>query len=360
MSLDNHSTHLQSNTTYKINEYLNNVLMHTKLGMKKARSYYIYLVIYVFLTMCYLTYVDRLSSINIERYASVLLLQISVYMPLLIIFVGVLGALRRGKRRRIYALKTLFNSKNVSNFLVGFSILTLFIVFLSMFTAAKGTFGPVFGFDHDIWQADLDKILFFGLDPWRLIFLPIHSLELQKIIELNYNVIWHIQLFAVLAIVAYSGLHSKTRVRYLMCTLLVWSIVGSVFAGMFLSAGPAFYALVTGDEYRFGEQMALLREHAESSAIVYQSYLWRAYIADASGFGTGIAAFPSLHVSFVVLHSLFAFEINKKLGFLVLFYAIFVWFSSVYLAWHYAIDGLFGGILVVAIYYFVRRFMGDE
>ena len=213
MSLDNHATYLQPDTTYKIKKYLRNVLMHTKSGMTNAKPYYIYLAIYVFLAMCYLTYVDRLSSINIVRYASTLLIEIGVYMPSLILFVGVLGALRRGKRRRIYALKTLFSSKNVSNFLVGFSILTLFILFLSMFTATKGTFGPVLGFDHNNWQADLDKILFLGLDPWRLIFLPIHSLELQKIIEMNYNVIWHIQLFAVLAIVAYSGLHSRTRVQ---------------------------------------------------------------------------------------------------------------------------------------------------
>lgn len=360
MSLDNQSACLQSNTTYEIKRYLINVSNFTKFGMKKARPYYLYVAIYVVLAMVYLAYMDQLSMINLGRYATTLLPEMTVYLPALLIVSSVLSAVRRGKHRRVYALKKLFSSRSISNFLVGLSVLTAFVFFLSMYTATKGTFGHVFGFDHDIWQADIDKLLFLGVDPWRYLFLPIHSVDLQRIIELNYNLIWHVQLFSVLAIVAYSGLRSKISIRYLLCTLLVWSIIGSLFASMFLSAGPAFYGLVTGDELRFGEQMALLSEYENGQASMYQAYLWEAYITKSSGIGTGIAAFPSLHVSFVVLHTLFAFEINKKLGYFVLAYAFFVWFSSVYLAWHYAIDGIAGGILVVIIYYVVRKATLDK
>lgn len=355
MSSSNTPTHLVINTTYANENYIHNLIYHSKNGIRNAKPYFASILIYVSFAMVYLAYLDQLSMINLRRYATSLLPEMTIILPTLFFICAVLSAIRRGKHRRTYALKKLFSSRSVSNFLVGLFVLTAFVVFLSMFTAMKGTFGHIFGFDHDSWQADLDKLLFLGVDPWRFLFLPIHSLELQSIIEVNYNVVWHVQLFSVLAIVAYSGLRTKTSIRYLLCTLFVWSIIGSLFASMFLSAGPAFYGLVTGDELRFGEQMALLAEYKNGHASLYQAYLWNAYITKSSGIGTGIAAFPSLHVSFVVLHTLFAFEINKKLGFFALAYALFVWFSSVYLAWHYAIDGIAGGILVVIIYYVVRK-----
>jgi membrane-associated phospholipid phosphatase len=62
-------------------------------------------------------------------------------------------------------------------------------------------------------------------------------------------------------------------------------------------------------------------------------------------------------VSVVAMNVFFAFEINRKIGFIALAYALFVGFSSVYLAWHYAIDGIFGAMIVAAIYYTTRTVM---
>ncbi len=340
--------------------YLDNVLGYAKHSVSVMMPFYITFIVYLALSTTYLIYIDRLSVINFAPYFQTLLPQLTFFFPLLLLIGGIAGALRRGKQRRLYAVKTLFNPRNVANYLVGASAIFMLMVFLGMYTAVKNTFGEIQGFQHDIWQADLDQFLFFGHDPWHILFTPFHSISLQKIVEINYNMFWHIQVFAIIAFVALSDFNTIRRVRYLVCMLLVWAIVGSVFAGLFSSAGPAYYGLVTGDDLRFGEQLAVLAEYEASTAVAYQAYLWKSYINNVPGLGTGISAFPSMHVSLVVLNMFFAFEINKKLGIVALLYALFILFSSVYLAWHYAIDGIFGGMVVAVIYFVARRVMVDK
>lgn len=360
MSSANNATRPAISFATGINRYAEDVMRYSKHGASIARPFYLTLVVYVILSGAYLAFVDRASIVNFDPYFQRMLPQLVFFFPLILLVGGISGALRRGKHRRKYAVKSLFNSRNVANYLVGVSIIISLMVFLAMFTAVKNTFGDIQGFNHDIWQADLDQLLFFGHDPWRILFTPIHSLPLQQIIEINYNLFWHVQIFAIVAYIAFSDYKTNGRVRYLVCSLLVWAIVGSLFAGLFVSAGPAYYGLVTGDELRFGEQVTALAEYDASTAIAYQAYLWKSYINNVPGFGTGISAFPSIHVSLVILNMLFAFEINKKLGCLAAFYALFVLYSSVYLAWHYAIDGLFGGIIVAIIYYGVRKAMRKD
>lgn len=347
-------------STNRSNAYFDGVLGYAKHSVMIMAPFYLTLIAYLVLSTIYLIYVDRLSVINFSPYFKKLLPQLTFFFPLLLLIGGIAGALRRGKQRRLYAVKILFNQRNVANYLVGASAIFMLMVFLGMYTAVKNTFGDIQGFQHDVWQADLDQFLFFGHDPWHLLFTPFHSISLQKIIEINYNMFWHIQVFAIIAFVAFSDFNTSRRVRYLVCMLLVWAIVGSFLAGLFTSAGPAYYGLVTGDNLRFGEQLAVLAEYEASSAVAYQAYLWNSYINNVPGFGTGISAFPSIHVSLVVLNMLFAFEINKKLGIIALFYALFILFSSVYLAWHYAIDGIFGGMVVAVIYCGARRVMIDK
>lgn len=90
-----------------------------------------------------------------------------------------------------------------------------------------------------------------------------------------------------------------------------------------------------------------------------QDMLWDSYVTGVRGRGTGISAMPSLHVTIAVLMAMTAFRLNKKLGYLAWGYALIVQIGSVHLAWHYAIDGYLGAILVVALWhaigYWLRR-----
>jgi hypothetical protein len=131
-----------------------------------------------------------------------------------------------------------------------------------------------------------------------------------------------------------------------------------VLAFAFLSAGPAFYGDVTGDWERFAPLMTLLQDGAGNShsAASYQSYLWRMHSSGNGGLGTGISAFPSMHVALAVINAFFAFEIRRWLGFAMSAYAAIILASSVALGWHYAIDG-YASIAVCALLYVALRKM---
>ena len=48
-----------------------------------------------------------------------------------------------------------------------------------------------------------------------------------------------------------------------------------------------------------------------------------------------------------------SFKLNKKLGYIAWIYAFFIQVGSVHLAWHYAVDGYVGAILVVALWHLI-------
>jgi hypothetical protein len=139
--------------------------------------------------------------------------------------------------------------------------------------------------------------------------------------------------------------------------MLVWIVVGNVLAGAFLSAGPAYYGLVTGDTGRFADQLGFLRHGAawSNSAVSYQDYLWQLYAAGLTGFGSGISAFPSVHVGLITMNALFIADYSRRLGLIAFAYVAFVAASSVFLAWHYAIDGYVAIAVTVALHVLLKR-----
>ena len=62
---------------------------------------------------------------------------------------------------------------------------------------------------------------------------------------------------------------------------------------------------------------------------------------------------PSLHVAIAVLTAMTLFKSNRVLGYIAWVYAFFIQVGSVHLAWHYAIDGYVGAILVVALWHLI-------
>ena len=85
-------------------------------------------------------------------------------------------------------------------------------------------------------------------------------------------------------------------------------------------------------------------------------YLWTFYQERSVGVGSGISAFPSLHVAIAMLNALFVHELFGRLGrFLAWSYLAFTMFGSVYLGWHYAVDGYASIVLVIIIYWLGRK-----
>ncbi|MNI64247.1 PAP2 superfamily protein [compost metagenome] len=94
-----------------------------------------------------------------------------------------------------------------------------------------------------------------------------------------------------------------------------------------------------------------------SSAAEYQTYLWALHESGSAGFGSGISAFPSIHVGLITLNALFLNGYSRRLGVVAFAYVAFIQISSVYLGWHYAIDGYVSMTVVVAAYYALTAFL---
>ncbi len=59
---------------------------------------------------------------------------------------------------------------------------------------------------------------------------------------------------------------------------------------------------------------------------------------------------PSVHNALAVLFALAAFRIHRTIGWLFAAYAGLIWFGSIYLGWHYAVDGLVAAALTLGIW----------
>jgi hypothetical protein len=292
----------------------------------------------------------------LAAYSRVWLVNFGVIAPILAVFAGGVHITHRLNKRRALAYRHMLAPARVGRFLAGILLmLTAGIAFMSTFSALKSVM-PADGFPYDVLQADIDKMLHFGVDPWRWLYALGHAPWLQRILEINYNSGWFILCYGLMFWWATSP-RATQRARYFITFFATWIVVGNVLAWACLSAGPAFYGQVTGDTARFGEQMAhLLSTNGEFSSVsVYQSYLWRLYATGRTGLGSGISAFPSMHVAMITLNALFIGEFSRRWALAMWAYAALVMISSVYLAWHYAIDGYASLAVTTALYFAIRK-----
>ncbi|RRH93762.1 hypothetical protein EH240_28775 [Mesorhizobium tamadayense] len=326
--------------------------------IRRDSGLYLAVVIYVLAGLIFLNAIgaaDRLAfSIYFQSWT---VLNCLIWPVLAIIFDAIL-ILHRFNSRRPLVVKRVFSTGRWAYALSGLCLLMALMIFQGNFTSVKNGMSLwQDGFRFDVVQANIDAFLHFGTDPWRWLYSVAESDLVRAIIEWNYNVFWFLLNFGALFFVATSPMVASVRTRYLACFMAVWILVGNILAALFLSAGPAFYGSVTGDTARFGEQLAFLARGAASSnsAAAYQQYLWSLYEAKQTGFATGISAFPSVHVGLAMLNALFLREYSRFLGVFALLYVAFVAVSSVYLAWHYAIDGYVAAIVVLVIYVVARK-----
>lgn len=279
-----------------------------------------------------------------------------ILMPLVALGYDASRVVVRFDQRRRLAFSRVFTPERFASLAAGIILMAGLTVFQGTFTTIKTALPELFGgFPHDRIQADIDAALFFGIDPWRLLHAVGGNAVVRMVVEFNYNVVWFALCYGALFFVATSPRADGIRTRYLAMFLFVWIVCGNILAGLFLSAGPAFYGEVTGDHLRFADQLAFLAEgNWRNSAAAYQSYLWSLHDSGMRGIGGGISAFPSVHVALVTMNALFVFEVSRRWGLAAFAYVAFILASSVYLGWHYAIDG-FASIVVVAAGHFALR-----
>ena len=273
-----------------------------------------------------------------------------VGLPALLLLVTVIaGALRDPRTPRAWIARP--TPALLGRLAGAATALAAILLFMGSFTTFK-TLMPTLmgGFAHDRAQADLDALLHGGVDPGPVLMDLFSHPQLLSALEWNYSVAWTALAFLPIFFVLVQT--DRLRLRYCLTFVLVWSVLGNLVACLFLSAGPAFYGQVTGDAARFGALMQGLDGRMVSA---FQDYLWQNYLEGAAGLGTGISAFPSLHVGMAMMNALFLREFNRIAGLAGFAYVAVIIVTSALLGWHYLIDGYVSVAVVLILHAALNR-----
>jgi len=339
-----------------------NILMETLASARSVAMFHIAVLLYSAIVIGTALDLDRLHTlahwIYIVRLEPVYLL-ILPGLSLIFLMSFVMHRTNDWRTRRqmvSYAL----TPEAIGRVISGLLCLSSFELFMGSFTTFKNLM-PIIrgGFPDDIVLADIDRALAFGRDPGTLLIELAGHPVLRQILEWNYGILWGLLGFVPVFFICTMKSADGLRLRYLLTVFAAWTVIGNLLALLFLSTGPAFYGRVTGDTERFATVLNFLTDGTPGTAAIFQDYLWSSYISGDAALGTGISAFPSVHVAMAMTNALFLREINRTAGWFGFAYVAVILFSSVYLGWHYAIDGYVSIIVVLGLYAAIRRLCAD-
>ena len=221
----------------------------------------------------------------------------------------------------------------------------LFLLLVPAFNAYKQRILPAAGFHFDPQLAALDRMLL-GTDPGPWLHGVIGSPAITLLLDAAYHS-WFMPTTLGICLVGLCA-GTRTRGQYMLAYAAVWILLGAVCAFLLPAAGPAFYeALVDpagaapfrsvqrGLEAAGGGQAYL-------TSLGNQAYLLRNLDSPVLVVGAGISAIPSVHNAIAALFALASFRAHRGLGVAMTVYAALIWVGSVYLNWHYAVDGAVG------------------
>ncbi len=225
------------------------------------------------------------------------------------------------------------------------------------FTALKHKIPELVPFFADRALADLDKAMHF-VDPW-IVAHQILPESLSGALGFLYGPFWFVQWIGVIVLMAFSQ-DDRLRAMYLSAFTVSFALLSTVARTAMNSAGPVFYDRLFGGD-RFEPLMLVLADNPGGrSALSIADYLWASYQDQTAVFGGGISAMPSLHVAVAFLNALLASKIDPRLGILGWSYAVVVMFGSVYLGWHYAVDGYLSILVVLVVWRLTERLLGGH
>ena len=236
--------------------------------------------------------------------------------------VGAIAALVRHERTRVVATLAILLLAGLN--MVAFMWTKTLLNFLVPFWA-------------DPMLARLDALLFLGNDPWRVL-EPLAFPAAGKV----YHPVWFVTMIVLLVCAAWAR-PSPRRSAVLASYFILWSLVGPAVHCLLPAGGPVFYEAL-GYGPRFAD-IVLTPETREVAG-----YLWQTYASGSFGAGSGISAMPSMHVTMAAWMAIAAAAVAPLLRVPVFIVSALVAVLSVALGWHYALDGIVGGLLALLLY----------
>ena len=224
------------------------------------------------------------------------------------------------------------------------------LVFAAGFSLFKTSIPFLVAFWSDPLMADLDALLHLGIDPWRLTH-KLSEVINPNIVTLFYFGIWTLPAVFLPLIIAITDSDRQRQHRFLVLHIFCWVGLGNVLATAFSSVGPIYFDALLGGT-RFAELTVALKTSgiSDSHLGAVQANLWTNYAEKAQAIGSGISAFPSVHVGASTVFAVYLAERNKWLAPVGIAFVATIGFFSVYNGWHYAVDGYVSAILVIALW----------
>ncbi|HWI81798.1 phosphatase PAP2 family protein [Ramlibacter sp.] len=275
---------------------------------------------------------------------------VSALPRVLLLLVAGAGLWSLGSRSPLRTFRGLLAACFGPHTVAGLLLFASLSVFLGVFTSLKTMLSDMIPFFADPALAHADAWLHGG-DPWRYTSALLPAPWTAGLERLYFG-FWGILLSGCLLAVLLLPRLREVRAQYVWTFLWMYPVLGNLAAGAVMSAGPVYYEQVTGDP-RFSALVQYLAQH--SIGREWAAALWNSYVSGAVGVGSGISAFPSLHLANAAMFALLAGRIHQRLGWLAAAFAGVVLFGSVHLGWHYAVDGYFAIAATVLIWKLVGK-----
>lgn len=223
------------------------------------------------------------------------------------------------------------------------------------FTLVKTSLPYIVPFYADPGFALLDSVLHGGSDPWVFAYKLAEVLPMQWILPFYLDVWAWPALLLPLIIAAFDT--DKVRIqRIVLLYVMAWIVIGNILALAGMSAGPVFYDRLLGGD-RFADLTAALMNDdlAATRFGSIQEFLWQVYSGQGQSGGSGISAFPSVHVSIATVSAIYLYERSRWLAPLGVGFVVIILFLSVYTGYHYAIDGYASILIIVGLWLWMKR-----
>lgn len=226
------------------------------------------------------------------------------------------------------------------------------------------------------WADDLftraDLALHFGHAPHDLLAF-MAPLDTNSLLTFYFNGWVFFATFFPVLLIAFDDNAARRRV-FLILWMGCWIGLGNVLAAAFMSYGPIFADLFDQGLAPYHQGALALFDRADAAGLMgVKMRLWHAYTGESGMLGSGISAFPSVHVGMATLFGLYVARLGADfaragLGPLRLRQAV-IWLTrlaavayvvtyavlSVWLGWHYALDGYVSIALMSAAYLLLSK-----
>ncbi|WP_413872735.1 phosphatase PAP2 family protein [Albidovulum sp.] len=228
-------------------------------------------------------------------------------------------------------------------------------LFQAAFSLTKSSIPFFVPFYADPPLAALDRMLHGGVDPWVFAHRWAGLFPVEWLFPL-YLEVWLVPAIGFAVFLALTDRDRERQTRFVVLHFTCWVVLGTVLAVAGASVGPVYYdALLGGSRFEALTTALAASPLATDNLATVQDHLWASYERRGLAFGSGISAFPSVHVAVATMTALYLAERRWWLALPGAGFVAAILFLSVYTGYHYAVDGYFSILVVVAVWAALRR-----